>query len=75
MTITSDVYTLLIHDVPVPPLDRALEMYLIQPSGGNLSPLLYAVVEHAISHGIDVHAAWDDYARDLPKDPAQLEMF
>ena len=38
MTIAQDVYTLLLHDVPVPPLDRALEAYLISPSRGNLSP-------------------------------------
>jgi hypothetical protein len=75
MTIAQDVYTLLLHDVPVPPLDRALEAYLMSPSGGNLSPLLHAVVEHAMSHGVNVHAAWEDYANDLPKDPNQLEMF
>lgn len=75
MTIAQDVYTLLIHEVPVPPLDRALETYLVSPSGSSLAPLLYAVVEHAMTHGVNVHAAWEDYANDLPKDPNQLEMF
>lgn len=75
MTIAQDVYTLLIHDKPIPPLDRALELYLTAPSGGNLAPLLYAVIEHAMSYGIDVNAAWDDYANDLPKNPSQMELF
>jgi len=75
MTIAQDVYSMLIHDKPVPPLDRALELYLVSPSRNTLSPLLYAVVEHAMSYGIDVNAAWEDYTHDLPKDPNQLEMF